>query len=542
MRVIRGSAQGDLNASWTYDNEGRVTGTTYPQWKNAGVTVPGSSYTYAYDTMGRPNTMTNALTASSLITGITYGVANEPLSMSGILNETRTYNSLFQLTRITVPSALDVQYAYSATQNNGKLTSQTDVISGEQVLYTYDSLNRLATAQTAANPNVTQWGQSYTYDGFGNLTDQNVILGSAPTLHVAYNAATNRQTGDVADANGNLGTNYVYDWANRLVQPGTAGSTIPRYAYDASGQRVWRGSGSPAMDEITFWAGSQKLGAYQLAVNGSAINFALTGTNAYFAGRLIAKGTVNLGGSNDKINLLSVKADILGSIGKFYPFGQEKPSATANDTEKFTGYYRDAATGLDYANARYHQPGVGRFMTPDPYGGSANVADPGSLNRYSYVSGDPVNGTDPSGLLEWSGCTNLQCFTPPGVCTGWACVYIVGPPGSDDRECWVTDLFSRCIDPYGTPTDPPPPPPTVPAAPTVITITEPTKTAPPPPPVLGCAPNDSACLWSAWFHQNDGATSTPTPTCGGGATNGSGFHTNAEAPLLVPPVDFLWGK
>ena len=77
--------------------------------------------------------------------------------------------------------------------------------------------------------------------------------------------------------------------------------------------------------------------------------------------------------------------------------------ATSNDTEKFTGYYRDASTGLDYADQRYHQPGVGRFMSPDPFGGSAKASDPGSWNRYSYVEGDPVNGTDPSGLLLWVG-------------------------------------------------------------------------------------------------------------------------------------------
>jgi len=32
----------------------------------------------------------------------------------------------------------------SATQNNGKITSQTDVLSGEQITYTYNTLNRLA--------------------------------------------------------------------------------------------------------------------------------------------------------------------------------------------------------------------------------------------------------------------------------------------------------------------------------------------------------------------------------------------------------------
>ena len=104
---------------------------------------------------------------------------------------------MFQLTGISVPSAINMTYAYSSTQNNGKLTSETDVTSGEQVVYTYDSLNRLATAQTAGSGG---WGQSFSYDGFGNLTDQNVIKGSAPSMHVVYNAATNRQTGETRTA------------------------------------------------------------------------------------------------------------------------------------------------------------------------------------------------------------------------------------------------------------------------------------------------------------------------------------------------------
>jgi len=458
VQVTRGSAQGSLNGTWTYDNEGRATGVTYPQWTNAGTSVPGSSYTYAFDTMGRLNTMTNALTSSSIISGTTYGVANEMLSLAGILNETRTYNSLFQLTRITVPSALDIQYAYSATQNNGKLTSQTDVISGEQVLYTYDALNRLATAQTAPNPSVTQWGQSYNYDGFGNLTDQNVILGSAPSMHVAYNVATNRQTGDTADLNGNLGANYVYDLENRLLQPGSAGSTTPQYAYDATGQRIWRGSTSPAIDEVTYWSGRQKLATYQISTSGAVVNFALTGTNAYLGGRLIGKGTVNLGGTNDKVTLASVDIDMRGSIGKFYPYGQEKPSATQNDTEKFTGYFRDAATGLDYANARYHQPGVGRFMTPDPYRKSAKRRNPGSWNRYAYVGGDPINSSDPTGLTcvysgAWSWSDNhdgLGCSYTGTPVSDFGSVNPTGKTPSSDTKV----SYSQCTEPCNdTPMD-----------------------------------------------------------------------------------------
>ena len=123
----------------------------------------------------------------------------------------------------------------------------------------------------------------------------------------------------------------------------------------------------------------------------------------YFGSKLISKGAYNISGSGDYVNLTAVAADRLGSIGKFYPYGVERPSATQNDKEKFTGYFRDASTGLDYADQRYEQPGSGRFMTPDPYGGSASGTDPGSWNRYAYVGGDPVNNTDPTGLLLYVG-------------------------------------------------------------------------------------------------------------------------------------------
>ncbi len=46
----------------------------------------------------------------------------------------------------------------------------TDAISGETVQYRCDSLKRLISAETTG----TQWGQSFTYDGFGNLLAQKV--------------------------------------------------------------------------------------------------------------------------------------------------------------------------------------------------------------------------------------------------------------------------------------------------------------------------------------------------------------------------------
>src|SRR4051812_20078161 len=111
------------------------------------------------------------------------------------------------------------------------------------------------------------------------------------------------------------------------------------------------------------------------------------------------------------MSLGPVAANRLGSIGKFYPYGQERPSATANDTEKFTGYYRDAWTGLDYADQRYHQSGMGRFMTPDLVSGG--VSEPGSWNKYAYTRGDPVNRTDANRACDSDFCVTVTEFSYP---------------------------------------------------------------------------------------------------------------------------------
>lgn len=48
---------------------------------------------------------------------------------------------------------------------------------------------------------------------------------------------------------------------------------------------------------------------------------------------------------------------------------------------------------------RYYASAYGRFNTADP-GYAGALDDPGSLNKYSYVLGDPVNGYDPEGLCS----------------------------------------------------------------------------------------------------------------------------------------------
>ncbi len=61
----------------------------------------------------------------------------------------------------------------------------------------------------------------------------------------------------------------------------------------------------------------------------------------------------------------------------------------------YTGGIYDWASGQYYLNARYYDPGTGRFLSEDTYGGDVN--EPDTLHLYAYCANNPVNYVDPSG-------------------------------------------------------------------------------------------------------------------------------------------------
>ena len=66
-----------------------------------------------------------------------------------------------------------------------------DWVSGEEVTYAYDALNRLTSAATTG----PEWGLGFSYDGFGNLLQQTRTKGTtAPQFSVSVDAATNCMT------------------------------------------------------------------------------------------------------------------------------------------------------------------------------------------------------------------------------------------------------------------------------------------------------------------------------------------------------------
>jgi RHS repeat-associated protein len=101
-------------------------------------------------------------------------------------------------------------------------------------------------------------------------------------------------------------------------------------------------------------------------------------------------------------------ADALGSVRQtvdddgavtlardYTPFGVLRAEAgTGGSGYGYTG--EQGALGLVYLRARWYDPYLNRFLSPDPI--IADFTKPQSLNRYVYCLNDPVNCVDPSGL------------------------------------------------------------------------------------------------------------------------------------------------
>jgi RHS repeat-associated protein len=88
------------------------------------------------------------------------------------------------------------------------------------------------------------------------------------------------------------------------------------------------------------------------------------------------------------------------------PYGAPRLAWRANDdtaapTYRFTGKEDDALSGAIAIGARHYLPQLGRWASPDPHflleNPDAALTTPGEANPYSYVGGNPVTFTDPTG-------------------------------------------------------------------------------------------------------------------------------------------------
>jgi len=79
---------------------------------------------------------------------------------------------------------------------------------------------------------------------------------------------------------------------------------------------------------------------------------------------------------------------------QYRAYGKQRDAGAVVTDHKFTGQKLDG-TGLQYFNARYYDPAIGTFISPDTIVPDAtNVFD---YNRYMYTRGNPLKYNDPTG-------------------------------------------------------------------------------------------------------------------------------------------------
>jgi RHS repeat-associated protein len=409
--------------SYDYNLDGSLKALHYPS---------GAVVTYTPDAAGRTVSAvdaTNTASPISYVTGATYGphnaltgfVSGNSASFTGIANSFR-YNNRLQPVNMLAASptqtVLSLGYDFHlGSGNNGNvygITNNKDATRNQ--IFTYDPLNRLATAQNAGTDcnqavlggNKEYWGNTYNYDAWGNLLQKaslaNTCAGEGLSVTVG---ADNRisTAGYAYDAAGNmtndaLGQSYTYDQENRIT--GAGGFS---YTYDADGNRVEKANGSTG---TLYWYMTPGI------VAESDLTGTLKSEYVFFAGERVARRDLAAPAGvvyyfSDHLKTASVITDAAGKIlneADYYPWGGELQFVNGDSNHyKFTGKERDAETGLDYFGARYYSNGLGRFISSDwsstpipvPY---ADFRDPQSLNLYTYVRNIPTTNVDPDGHLQ----------------------------------------------------------------------------------------------------------------------------------------------
>ena len=326
---------------------------------------------------------------------------------------------------------------YDAYANRSRQTS-TLIGSALTHAYTFDALDRLLTVKQTAPLDAT-----YTYDPLNNLKTRAIgtpVTATTVNVHDAANQLLEGRSGTVAgallagyvyDANGSLTkkcvggtvtrtaidctatggtvTSLTYDTLDRMTQ--AVAATTESYAYDQAGKRIRKVSGA------------------------TTTNFHYMGPDIYaeYGTTFTAQNAITTHGPGNDDPILRQTGTGPTAIAKFYHqdglgsvVAVSTATGTTDGTQRFdawgnkttvtgaavatygyTGREPDAS-GLTFYRARYYDPASRRFTQRDPIGFGG-----GDVNLYAYVGNNPVNFTDPSGLLP-TGPSNSNATSYPG--------------------------------------------------------------------------------------------------------------------------------
>jgi RHS repeat-associated protein len=320
--------------------------------------------------------------------------------------------------RVTALSNAAASYTYTLDGTVGNRKGVTERLASKPgpriVGWSYDDIYRLTDENITADPNSKTGEVTYGLDPVGNrlslgLSQGSNLPGLSPILpgSISYDPDDRLSTEDY-DPNGNTlksgGKTFTYDFANRLKSM-TAGSVSVTIQYDADGNRVTKTVNgvttrylvddlnptgyAQVVEEVTGTTAGRTYtyGLQRISQNQQIAN---TWTPAFYG--YDGAGTVRL------------LTDSTGTVTDTYDY--DAWGNTVNTTGStpnvylYRGEQYDSDLNLYYLRARYFNPLSGRFLTRDPQEGRIKV--PGSLHKYLYSVGDPINLFDPTGRAPLS--------------------------------------------------------------------------------------------------------------------------------------------
>ena len=400
----------------------------------ATVTDPrGGLYTFAYDANGQP----------------------ERLSYPNGVVTTWEHDALQRLTFLeTQNSSQEVLQSYQYTLAPSGHRLRIDEHDGTSRSYTYDNLWRLTSDRVTDATEALIYEQSFDYDPVGNrLASTWTTAEEPPVVQTTTYDSRDRITAingqslawDAAGrilskpaSGSHLGATYTWGFDDRLLSTELADGTTAATAYDADGTRVQTaqdtGQGVEVVKYLVDDSGWLSHAVGDITHNQTGGD----GLDSFY----VRAGDQLLGLINDSTGDRFYHLDGLGSVRSvsdstgvqttnldYTAFGERLPGSAGSQVYGFAGEPWSTVAGLAYHRARWMDPGLGRFLSRDPFRGW--LGSPASQHAYGYAHQNPVSLSDPSGLSTSIGGV-LAVSAAVGIITA-----IVSPP--------LASLFGRQI-------------------------------------------------------------------------------------------------
>ncbi|GBC59957.1 hypothetical protein DENIS_0899 [Desulfonema ishimotonii] len=291
--------------------------------------------------------------------------------------------------------------------NAGRIRQKTETVGGEAVTYDYDydEMGRLLTVLKDGTP-----VEEYRYDAAGRRNyELNTRRGISRTADGDFDyddADCLTEIGDADyeyDADGFLlqktdgadVTQYDYSLWGELLSVTLPDERFIEYVHDPLGRRIAK-TADGTITEKYLWTGLTTLLAVYDGGDNLLMRFEYAGSRMPVA---MTKGGTRYYLVYDQVGTLRAVTDASGNLVKrveYDTFGNViSDSNTAFAVPfGFAGGLYDADTGLIRFGYRDYDPDTGRWTAKDPI-----LFAGGDTDLYGYCLNDPVNLTDPEGLI-----------------------------------------------------------------------------------------------------------------------------------------------